>query len=180
MALYVKKKPYPQQLNNIFHYSLIKIIALHQLNLLNMPWETFISHEMFKDPQIFSSVHQEERGPSGHKKVKEIKTVGVPMFVTYQRGTRRLFAAARRVLSPQGVEGSLPSSSAKQVQTKQQSKVKGKGKKRMHKKDLGDGKERDFDLVDHEETQGVDVIDLDAQSPKIVKDMIIKEQEAEI
>ena len=52
MAFIVKKKPYPQQLTSIFHYSLIKIIVLHQLNLLNMPWETFISNEMFKGPQI--------------------------------------------------------------------------------------------------------------------------------
>lgn len=50
----------------------------------------------------------------------------------------------------------------------------------MHEKDPSDGKERDFDLVDHEEAQGVDVIDLDAQDPRTVKDMIIKEQEAEI
>jgi hypothetical protein len=68
MAHIVKKKPYPQQLNSIYHYSLIKIIVLHQLNLLNMPWETFISHEMFKGPQIFSSVHHEEGGPSDMKK----------------------------------------------------------------------------------------------------------------
>ena len=95
MALYVKKKPYPQYLNNIFHYSLIKIIVIHQLNLLNMPWETFISHEMFKGPQIFSSVHHEEGGPSSHEKVKKTETVGVPVFVTYKRGTRKLFAVAR-------------------------------------------------------------------------------------
>jgi len=50
----------------------------------------------------------------------------------------------------------------------------------MHEKDLSDGKERYFDLVDHEEAQGVDVIDLDAQDPRIVKDMIIREQEAKI
>lgn len=50
----------------------------------------------------------------------------------------------------------------------------------MHEKDPSDGQERDFDLVDHEETQGVDVIDLDAQDPRVVKDMIIKEREAEI
>jgi len=40
--------------------------------------------------------------------------------------------------------------------------------------------ERDFDLVDHEETQRVNVIDLDAQDPRIVKDMIIKKQEDKI
>ena len=32
----------------------------------------------------------------------------------------------------------------------------------MHKKDLEDEQERDFDLIEHEETQGVDVIDLEA------------------
>jgi len=40
--------------------------------------------------------------------------------------------------------------------------------------------ERDFDLVDHEETQRVNVIDLDAQDPRIIKDMIIKKKEDKI
>lgn len=199
MALIVKKKSYPQQLTSIYHYSLIQIIVLHQLNPINMPWETLISHEMLKGPQVFSSVPHQEGGPSGNEKVQETEIVGVPVFVIYERGTRKLFAAVRRVLSPQGVEGVspsssghrkmispqgvegyLPSSSTKQVQVGKQYKGKGKGKKKMHEKDLSDGQERDFDLVDHEETQGVDVIDLEAQYPKSVKDMIIKEQEVEI
>jgi len=50
----------------------------------------------------------------------------------------------------------------------------------MHEKDPSDGQERDFDLIDHEETQGVDVIDLETQRTKITKDMIIKEKEADI
>jgi len=50
----------------------------------------------------------------------------------------------------------------------------------MHKKDLGDGQERDFDIVDQEETQGVDVIDLDTEDPNTVTEMIIKEKEAKI
>ena len=107
---FAKKKPYPQQLNNIYHFSLIKIVVLHQLNQLGMPWETFISHEVFKGPQIFSSVHQEEGEPSGHEQAKEAETFGVPVFVTYERGTRGLFVATRWVLSPQGVEGVSPSS----------------------------------------------------------------------
>ena len=40
--------------------------------------------------------------------------------------------------------------------------------------------ERYFDLVDHEETQRVNVIDLDAQDPRNVKDMIIEKQEDKI
>ena len=65
-----------------------------------MPWETFISHKVFKGPQVFSSVHQDEGGPSGQQKVQETETVGIPVFLTYERGTRMLFAAAKRVLSP--------------------------------------------------------------------------------
>ena len=60
---------------------------------------------------MFSSVHHEEGRPSGHEMVKETETAGGLVFVTYKRGTRKLFAAARKVLSPQGVEGVSPSSS---------------------------------------------------------------------
>ena len=49
---------------------------------------------MFKGPQIFSSVHQEEVRPSGHEQAKGTETIGVPVFVTYHRGTRRLFVTA--------------------------------------------------------------------------------------
>lgn len=65
MKIIAKRKPYLQQLNSIYHFSLIKIVVLNQLNQLGMPWETFISHEVFKGPQIFSSVHQEEGGHLG-------------------------------------------------------------------------------------------------------------------
>jgi len=55
----------------------------------------------------------------------------VPVYVTYEKGTRRLFAAAKRVLSPPGVEGvSLPLS-AEQVQDK--------GKWPLHDEELQEG-----------------------------------------
>ena len=61
---------------------------------------------------------QEEGGPSNQPEVHETQTTGVPVFFTYAKGTRRLFVAAKQVLSPLGVEGvSLPSS-AQQVQDK--------------------------------------------------------------
>jgi len=56
----------------------------------------------------------------------------------------------------------------------------------LQEKDLGDEQERDFDPVEHEEPHqhftrhGVDIIDLEAQDLKTVKDMVIKEQEAKI
>jgi len=36
VAYIVQKNPYPQQMNSIYHYSLIKMIVLHHLNLLNI------------------------------------------------------------------------------------------------------------------------------------------------
>ena len=78
------------------------------------------------------------------------------------------------MLSPQGVEGALPFSSAKQVHVGQHNKGKGKGKGKMQEKDPSDEQERDFVLVDHEETQGVDIIDLESQGTNITKVMIIK------
>lgn len=71
-----------------------------------MPWETFIAHEIFKGPQIFAEP-QEEVGPSRKQREHESKTeeTHIPVFITYEKGTRRLFAAAKRVLSPPRVEG---------------------------------------------------------------------------
>jgi len=50
---------------------------------------------MLKGPQVFSSVPHEEGGPSGHETVQETETVGVLVFVTYERGTRKIFAATK-------------------------------------------------------------------------------------
>jgi len=55
------------------------------------------------------------------------------------------------MLSPQGVEGALPSSSAKQVHVGHHSKENGKAKGKMKEVDPNDEQERDFDLVVHEE-----------------------------
>lgn len=116
MDFIVERKPYPQQMSSLYHYSLIKVIVLHHLSLLNIHWETFISHEIFRGPQIPPPVPQEVGGLSRlvktDEEAKEKITIKVPIFMTYQRGTRRLFTADRRVFSPRGVEGCLPSSSA--------------------------------------------------------------------
>lgn len=70
-----------------------------------------------RGPQIFANP-QEEGGPSGQQKEHEIKTedAHIPVFITYEKGTRRTFAAAKRVLSPPGVEGVLfPSSNHRKI-----------------------------------------------------------------
>jgi len=61
-------------------------------------------------------VSQEAGGPFSQVKIdeetKETRTTEVPIYMTYQRGTRRSFAVDRQVFSPWEVEGTLPSSSA--------------------------------------------------------------------
>ena len=58
---------------------------------------------------------QEMGAPYRHvetgEETKETRTVEVPVYLTYQRGTRKLFAATRKVFAPQDVEGTLPCSS---------------------------------------------------------------------
>ena len=80
---------------------------------------------------------QVEGGPSNQLEVHETQTIGMAVFVTYEKDTRRLFAAAKWVLSPPGMEGvsflspdhkqmlsslgvkgALPSSSTRQVPNK--------------------------------------------------------------
>ena len=50
----------------------------------------------------------------------------------------------------------------------------------MQEDDPSDGQERYFVLVDHEETHGVNVMDLGAQNLRSFKDLIIKEKKADI
>ena len=40
MDFIVQRKPYPQKMSKLYHYSLIKVIVIHHLSLLNIPWDT--------------------------------------------------------------------------------------------------------------------------------------------
>ena len=80
-------------------------MVLHQLGLQNISWEDFISHEVFIGPQVPPIVFHETGGPSHQQEIHETQTTSVLVFFTYQKGTRRLLATAKRVLSPLGVEG---------------------------------------------------------------------------
>ena len=75
----------------------------HQLGLQGISWEDFISHDFFSAPQVVSEAEHEIGGPSHQYELH--KTATMPIFITYQKGSRPLFAAAKRVLSPPGVEG---------------------------------------------------------------------------
>lgn len=107
MTTLVQRKPPHQQYNNIYHFALIKIVVLHQLSLLNVSWEDFISHEVPTGSLAPPPVFHEAGEPSHQQEVHEPQTTSVLVFVTYQKGTRILFAIAKRVLSPPRVEGVL-------------------------------------------------------------------------
>ena len=111
MTTLVRKKTLEQQYNSIYHYVLIKIIVVHQLGLQGITWDDFISRDFFR-----ASQGHEIGVPSHQYECHE--TTSVSVFITYQRGTRHLFAAAKRVLSPPGVEGASLPTSAPQVQDK--------------------------------------------------------------
>ena len=111
-----------QQLNSVYHFALIKILVVHQLGLQGITWDDFISCDLFSTSKVLSEVEHEIGGPSHQYEHHETTTMQV--FVTYQRGSWHSFAAAKRVLSPPGVEGaSLPASTTQ---------VLDKGKEPVH------------------------------------------------
>ena len=76
------------------------------------------------------------------------ETATMPIFIKYQRGypkgTRPLFAAAKRVLSPPGVEGASLPPSTPQVQDK--------GKRPMQDERPSGERETDFILIHDDDT----------------------------
>jgi len=84
----------------------------HQLGLQGIAWEDFISRDFFSAPPVVLEAEHEVGGPSHQFECHEAVTM--PVYISYQRGSRLLFAAAKRVLSPPGVEGALLPTSAPQ------------------------------------------------------------------
>ena len=114
MVPILQRKTPAQQFTSLYHFGLIQLIVSHQLSQQGIPWEEFISHEFFiapPQPQPEPEVIYEEGGPSHQPEITVPRHVASSPRVTYQKGPRALFAAARRVLSPQHVEGVSPSSS---------------------------------------------------------------------
>ena len=85
---------------------------MHQLAQQGIAWEDFISRDFFSVLQPPPEIVHDEGGPSQQFDIHETEHVDAPAYVTYQKGPRALFAAARRVLSPPGVEGVSLTSSA--------------------------------------------------------------------
>ena len=112
----LQRKSPAQQHMSLYHYGLIQLVVLHQLAHQGISWEEFISREFFTAPSPpHPEVIHEVGGPSQQHDIPVTRHVSSSPLVTYQKGPRALFAAARRVLSPQQVEGVSPSSSAQRV-----------------------------------------------------------------
>ena len=140
---------------------LVKIIVVHQLGLQGITWEDFISREFFTASVAHQEVVHHIGEPSYQHGGREAETTSIPTFVTYQRGMRGLFVAARRVLSPHGVEGvSLPSSVVQ---------VQDRGENPMQHEGPSGGLDTDFILIDD-----------DVSSPSSKLREVIQEQKAEI
>ncbi|CAA2990677.1 Hypothetical predicted protein, partial [Olea europaea subsp. europaea] len=73
-------------------------------------------------PRVVSEAEHEVGGPSHQFECHEAATM--PVYISYQRGSRPLFAAENQVLSPPAVEGpSLPTSAPQE---------KSRGKEPVH------------------------------------------------
>jgi len=162
MTALVQHKTPEQQFNSICHFALIKILVVHQLGLQGITWDDFISRDFFKASQGPSEAGHETSGPSHQHEGHDPHTATIPVFITYQKGTRQLFAAAKRVLSPPRVEGALFPTSVPQVQDR--------GKRPMQ--DEGPSGEQDFILVQDDDT------DMGQQNAHLRE--IIQEQQTEI
>ena len=176
MVSMMQRKSPAQQYRSLYHYGLIQLVVLHQLAQQGISWEEFISRELFTapSPPHLEVVH-EEGGPSQQHDIPVTRHVSSSPVITYQRGQRALFAAARQVLSPQHVEGVSPSSSAQRVLSPHQvegaslssaAQVSGRGK--QPKIDEGPSSVPDIELID-----------LDVSSPSRESKEIIQHLRAE-
>lgn len=171
MVPLVQRKSPAQQHRSLYHYGLIQLVVMHQLVQHGIPWEEFISWEFFTRTPPHPEIVHEDGGPSQQHDIPETRHVSSPPLVTYQRGHRALFAAARWVFSPHQVEGVSPSSSAPRVLSPHQvegasfltiAQVSERGKQPM----IEEGLSGDPDI---------DIIDLDVCFPSSELKEIIRE-----
>lgn len=108
-------------------------------------WPTLFA-DFFSTPQVVLEVEHEVGGPS-HQHERHL-TATMPVYITYQKGSRPLFTVAKRVLSPIGVEGALLPTSASEEQ--------GRGKEPVHDEgpsgEPSDERETEFVLLHDDET----------------------------
>ena len=81
MNTFMQHKTPQQQLNNVYHFALIKILVVHQLGLQGITWDDFISRDFFQASQGPSETRFETGEPSHQYEHHE--TASVLVFVTY-------------------------------------------------------------------------------------------------
>lgn len=64
MTTLVQQKTPQQQFNSKYHFTLIKIVVMHQLGLQGISWEDFIYHVFFMAPQVPPETFHEIGGPT--------------------------------------------------------------------------------------------------------------------
>ena len=74
MTTFIQRKTPQQQLNNVYHFALIKILVVHQLGLQGITWDDFISHNFFTASRGVSEV-QHEGEPSHRYECHETASV---------------------------------------------------------------------------------------------------------
>ena len=93
MKNFMQHKTPRQQLNSVYHFALIRILEDHQLGLQGISWEDFISRDFFSAPPMVSEAEHEVGSPS--LQFESHETATMPVYITYQKGSRPLFAVAK-------------------------------------------------------------------------------------
>ena len=97
MSYTVKKRDYPQQMQSIFHHSLIKMVVMHQLQQKGIPWETFIANYVFTSPQ---AQQQQDVPSSSHPPIPP--STHIPSYI-WGKG-----ASAKSILGEQTLKINIP------------------------------------------------------------------------
>jgi len=138
----------------------------HQLGLQGIAWEDFISRELFSAPLVVSEAEHEVGSPSHQFECHEAATM--PVYISYHRGSRPLFAVAKRVLSPPGVEGASLPTSVQQEKSRGKEPLHDEGPSRVPSSES----ETEFVLLHDDDT------DREPTNEELRK--VIQEQQAEI
>jgi len=77
MNTFIQHKNPQQQLNSVYHFTLIKILVDHQLGLQGIAWDDFISPDLFSTSHVFSKVEHEIGGPSHQYERHEATTASI-------------------------------------------------------------------------------------------------------
>ena len=132
MSYIVRKRHPSQQMQSLFHHSLINMVVMHQLERMGIPWEVFIAHEVFTNPQP----HPQQNVPSSSH----------PLILTPPSPPDEHVSPSTHVPSPQDNPLPSPSPSAsrnKESENEQSSDHEGEGNDQSRNNEEEDSKEEE-------------------------------------